>query len=381
MGVARDSPLGSRKAVEGSVWWYAPDRAAPIAFIILFFLSGVVHFYQNFRYKAWKATPLLPWAAILMTTGFIMREVGAYHYNDLGILIASIVLIMSGPPVYAAINYIVFCRCLYYVPFMSPIHPLRVLATFLGIDAVIEILIGNGAARMANTSESRAFRKVGEDLVKSALILQAVFFVIFIVIGVRFQYACNKKGILQPNLKKVLLVMYASCLLITARCIYRIVEFFEGFEGTIYTTEWYFWVFEATLMFMNTLLLNVFHPGRYLPSSPRNFLARDGVVREGPGWEDNRHILLKFFDVLDLWGLITGRDKHTRFWDWEPAELEDYVANQKQAKADRKCRRRAMWSRQKSVDETKVTTGGANGDAGEIGHAKQNDSHEAQEVV
>lgn len=125
---------------------------------------------------------------------------------------------------------------------MSPIHPIRVLITFLGIDSLIEILIGNGASRMANTSASPHFRQIGEDLTKSALILQAIFFIVFIAIGVRFQSACRKQGILNKNLNTVLYVMYASCLLILVRCIYRIVEFFQGYTGEIYDTEWYFWV-------------------------------------------------------------------------------------------------------------------------------------------
>jgi hypothetical protein len=49
------------------------------------------------RYKSWRITLLVPWGALLMTTGFIMREVGAFDIENLGILIASIVLLMSGP--------------------------------------------------------------------------------------------------------------------------------------------------------------------------------------------------------------------------------------------------------------------------------------------
>lgn len=315
-----------------------------------------------------------------MMLGFIMREVGAYNYDNVGVLIASIVLLFSGPPVYAAVNYIVFCRCLYYVPFMSPIHPLRVLVTFLGIDGLIEILIGNGASRLANTEATPKFRQVGEDLVKVALILQAVFFIIFILIGVRFQWACKKKGILNPNLNKVLLVMYTSCILITIRCIYRIVEFFQGYDGEIYDTEWYFWVFEATLMFLNTVLLNIFHPGRFLPSSPRLFLGRDGVEREGPGWSDNRPFLFKMFDPIDLWGLIAGRDKHTKFWDWEPDVLEAHVAKQKEEKAEKKRKMKAFWqfrrgkARSLQEHDTDVTAKDAN-------EQKRPDVHATQEVV
>jgi hypothetical protein len=31
----------------GSLWFYAPNKGAPIAFAILFAISGAVHFYQT----------------------------------------------------------------------------------------------------------------------------------------------------------------------------------------------------------------------------------------------------------------------------------------------------------------------------------------------
>jgi hypothetical protein len=43
----------------------------------------------------------MPWAALLLTTGFVLREVGAYNYiysnQTLDIYIAENVMIMSGP--------------------------------------------------------------------------------------------------------------------------------------------------------------------------------------------------------------------------------------------------------------------------------------------
>jgi hypothetical protein len=48
----------------------------------------------------------MPWAAFLLTTGFILREIGTFHDDNIPIFIAEAVLIMSGPPVYAGINYL-----------------------------------------------------------------------------------------------------------------------------------------------------------------------------------------------------------------------------------------------------------------------------------
>jgi hypothetical protein len=49
------------------------------------------------HYKSWRVTLLIPWGAFLMVAGFVMREVGAFDVENLGILIASIVLLLSGP--------------------------------------------------------------------------------------------------------------------------------------------------------------------------------------------------------------------------------------------------------------------------------------------
>jgi hypothetical protein len=49
------------------------------------------------HYKSWRVTLLIPWGALLMVAGFIMREIGAFNIDNLGLLIASIVLLLSGP--------------------------------------------------------------------------------------------------------------------------------------------------------------------------------------------------------------------------------------------------------------------------------------------
>jgi len=83
--------------VDGSLYYYAPNKVAPIVFSVLFCGSGIIHFYQTFRYGLWKTTGLMPWAALLLTAGFALREVGAYHYANVDVLIVNTVLIMSGP--------------------------------------------------------------------------------------------------------------------------------------------------------------------------------------------------------------------------------------------------------------------------------------------
>ncbi|KAF2118960.1 RTA1 like protein-domain-containing protein [Lophiotrema nucula] len=307
----------------GSIWYYAPNKAAPIVFIVLFFISGCIHAWQTMKHHSWRTTLLLPWAAALMITGFALREVGAYNTDNLTYLIASTVLIMSGPPVYALINYFILSRILFFIPWLAPIHPGRVATTFVGLDAVCEILIGQGAWRMANSSLTVKQRKLGSNLVTASLSLQAALFGAFGLLAAHFHYRANKAKALSKDLRIVLYVLYVSATIVTIRCIYRLVEYIEGWDSTVYKNEIFFWIFEAVIMLLNTFLLNLYHPGKRLPRSNSVFLARDGVtVRKGPGWDDDRPWIVTMFDPVDLWGLFTGKDKKTMFWDMSDEELE-----------------------------------------------------------
>jgi len=70
-------------------------------------------------------------------------------------------------------------------------------------------------------------------------------------------------------------------------------------------------VFEASLMYLNVLIFNLFHPGRYLPKNDKTYLDAQGQVVESAnergGWEDNRPWYITLFDPFNLQGLIRDR--------------------------------------------------------------------------
>jgi hypothetical protein len=96
-GMLAKRHLSSQFTVDGSLYYYAPNKGGPIAFAVLFAASGFVHFYQTMRYRSFRTTALMPWAALLLTAGFILREIGAFNYSNVDLFIAENVLIMSGP--------------------------------------------------------------------------------------------------------------------------------------------------------------------------------------------------------------------------------------------------------------------------------------------
>jgi hypothetical protein len=225
-------------------------------------------------------------------------------------------------------NYFILSRILYYVPYHSPIHPGRVLTTFGAISSVIEALNGNGAAYVANTSLSPKKQEIGHALLKSALILQLVVLGLFIVLALTFHRRCLKAGLVPNNLIQPLRTLYLSSLLIGIRTIFRTIEYFTtstlNFHEKIDPAslspllrfEWLFWVFEGSLMMINTFLLNFYHPMRFLPRNNRVYLAMDGVTEvEGPGYEDRRLWIVTLVDPFDLVGKWRGRGLEERFWE------------------------------------------------------------------
>lgn len=229
-------------------------------------------------------------------------------------------------PVYETANFFLLGRILYYVPHLSPIHPGRVVTTFVGIGAIVESLTANGAVRITNNKLSKAQQNVGHTLIKASLILQLVIMILFVSLAAKFQKNCLREGITSKKLHTPLYVLYTSCVLITCRTIYRTVEYFAAANLSTRTVtnldqlsplikvEAYFYCFEAMFMLANTALLNGFYPAKYLPRSTKIYLNKDGVEIEGPGYKDNRHFLVTLFDPFDIVGLVRGRDRETRFW-------------------------------------------------------------------
>lgn len=213
-------------------------------------------------------------------------------------------------PVYALTNYIILGRTFYYVPYLSPIHPGRVITTFVGLDFIIGILTGNGAAKAANPSNGAGELKIGAALIRASIMLQLICFVGFIALEIVFHRRCVRAKIINAKLRTMLYVLYFSSSCILLRNLYRVVEVWQGYDGYLATHEAFLYVFDGALMLLNTALLNVIHPMATLPLSWRIYLANDGVTElEGDCVVDKRPLWVTLLDPFDLVGLIKGRDR------------------------------------------------------------------------
>lgn len=177
------------------------------------------------------------------------------------------------------------------------------------------VLTGQGAWRLSNYSDPRSV-EIGSALIKTSLLLQIAIFSGFVAVQITFHLRAIRSGVMTPKLARIITVLYISNALIAVRNIYRSIDTWQGRDGYMHNHEAFFYVFDGVLMISNSVMLNIWHPSQSLPRSRKFYLAKDGRTELlGPGYVDKRNFFVTLLDPFDLYGLFTGRDKATAFWD------------------------------------------------------------------
>lgn len=247
----------------------------------------------------------------MIIQGFTKRYIIANYNNSLY------------SPLLELSNYHVLGRIFYYVPHLSPVPPGRVLSIFGALMALVETLNALGVALAANTKSSHSKQEMGGHLTVAALALQVCVIITFVALAGIFHWRCIKTSIKLRAVPTLLVTMYASMSLIFVRCIYRLVEHtgntavqlndIESLKALspILRYEWYFYVFEATLMLLNSYLWNIWNPGRYLPRNSHVYIARDGKTEiSGASKSDQRSRWAVLGSMLTFGLLFRGRKKY-----------------------------------------------------------------------
>ncbi|KAM7192990.1 putative RTA1 domain protein [Rhypophila sp. PSN 637] len=334
----------SGEPVPGSLFVYAPNKAAPVFFAVAFGASAVGHIWQCVRYKSFRLTGLHPVCCVLFTLGYILREIGAFNYiysppNLINFILCQVFIYVC-PPLLELANYHVLGRIFYYVPHLAPLPPGRVLRIFGGLMGIVELLNALGVALAANPTSSQSTQKLGKYLTIVAIAIQLAIILAFGVMASIFHYRCTKTDVKTTKVFTSLRTLYTSMLLIFIRCIYRLVEHtgntsvkLKDIEALrqlspILRYEWFFYVFEATLMLINSVLWNVWSPGRYLPQNRSLHLATDGITEVmGQEEKDDRSLVFKVLNVVTF-GIFFGQghksDSKKRNGSGSFEELRDY---------------------------------------------------------
>lgn len=127
------------------------------------------------------------------------------------------------------------------------------------------------------TSGSANTVKIGQWVIVAGLCVQLVFFGAFVVTSFIFhvkiirvptieseQSMDKHSSILPRDWRGLLFACYSASVLILIRSVYRLIEFIQGNDGYVISHEVFLYVFDAAMMFMVMVVMNVLHPSSVL---------------------------------------------------------------------------------------------------------------------
>ncbi|OQE94372.1 hypothetical protein PENNAL_c0004G06157 [Penicillium nalgiovense] len=243
---------------------YIPSVPAAVVSIVLFGISTVLHCWQMLRGRTWFFIAFI-FGGIFEVVGYTARVVSSKEYPNYTIppLAIQAVLVLVAPSLLAASIYMALGRIMIVTggEHLSPIRRSWLTKIFVVGDVVSFFIQAGGAGMLVKASTAEK----GGNVIKVGLIIQIIFFGLFIITSIIFHVKLVKNGsrVLQQRQvpwKKHQTALYMGSLLIFVRCIFRYIEYNQGNSGTLLQHEFYSYIFDAALMLLVMVAFNVVHP-------------------------------------------------------------------------------------------------------------------------
>ncbi|OJJ97239.1 hypothetical protein ASPACDRAFT_53997 [Aspergillus aculeatus ATCC 16872] len=250
---------------------YDPSYAAAIIFTIGFLVTGLGHTWQATRSGSRFMTPFIIGIAF-ETLGYALRAVSAKQTPNWSVApyAGQSLLLLLGPSLLAASIYMILGRIIRLVDgdTRAPIRPTKLTKIFVTGD-VLSFLFQSGGGGILAQAKTPSKVKLGERMIIIGLFVQIVFFGVFMGVSGAFHRKIRERPTeksmgLAVRWERLLMVLYAVSALIMVRSIYRVAEYIQGSQGSLQGHEVFIYVFDATLMLLGCLALNVCHPSQVL---------------------------------------------------------------------------------------------------------------------
>ncbi|KAI9350564.1 RTA1 like protein-domain-containing protein [Zopfochytrium polystomum] len=255
---------------DGSIDWertlfhFEPTKAGPYVMIILFALAFTGHVVLALRLKTTYMIPMII-GCLLEVIGFVARELAADHPFDNGLYAMQQFLIIIAPVFFAASLYLILKHIIHVVDdALSPLKPKLIGLVFVGFDVLSFVVQGAASGLIVGADTNLDAINLGVKILIVGLLIQVVSFIGFLTLAFVYYARAHNDGRTGEPWRTSFVVLAASAVLVFVRSLFRVVEFWQGFDGQIAKVEALMYVFDAGLMGVVVVLSIVFHPGRYL---------------------------------------------------------------------------------------------------------------------
>ncbi|OJJ66143.1 hypothetical protein ASPBRDRAFT_201243 [Aspergillus brasiliensis CBS 101740] len=255
---------GDYKTAVWAYYRYYPSEAAAILFTVLFLLTTAAHLYQLFRRRTWIFIPFVI-GGFFEWVGYIGRILSSRESPNwsMGPYIQQTLLLLLAPALFAASAYMILGRVVIK----------KWLTKFFVCGDILSFTVqAAGGGVMASGSLAAVHN--GEKIVIAGLVIQILFFGLFIVTCGTFhrrvnRYPTEESKQLDSTWRKILHVLYAVNLLIMIRSVFRLIEYAMGNNGYLLRHEAFLYVFDGVPMLAVMILFNVVHPSSLIPRRSR----------------------------------------------------------------------------------------------------------------
>ncbi|KZO94507.1 hypothetical protein CALVIDRAFT_565575 [Calocera viscosa TUFC12733] len=261
-------------------YFYCANYPAAVLFSALYGLTTIVLLAQAIAYRK----PFC-WVIIMGSTwelvGLITRTLSTLNQSQETFGDISQPFTLLAPIWINAFVYMCLGRMIHYFLPGERVWGIKAetLATIFIWGDITSFLIQAGGGLTANSATDPNVIRITLLVYTGGVALQQLFILFFFGIALRFHLRLIQKGDTGRSTKwrPLLWALYVVLVLITIRIAYRIAEYASGAIITDITThEAYYYVLDATPMFLALVVFCVVHPGRVLVGPGSEFEKKKG---------------------------------------------------------------------------------------------------------
>ncbi|KAL5120739.1 Mitochondrial import inner membrane translocase subunit Tim17-A [Pleosporales sp. CAS-2024a] len=287
--------------IDYSSFAYRPNKHVNMAFAILFALSTLLFLAQGIVMKknCLGFTIAMLTGCAIEVAGYVARVL-AYDdmYSD-GPFLSQIVCLTIAPAFLAAGIYLCLSKIVsIFGQDNSRISARAYPRIFIACDVISLVLQATGGGIASVKAQDREDPKLGNNIMIAGLAFQVFSLLIFMLLAVDFALRTigrirqlGTQDALDPRFaalrgswifKGFLVALTISTLCIFTRCVYRVAELSEGWEGHLMKVQRYFIGLEGAVVVAAVFLLNMFHPGYCFCES--NGSSSEPKSKRGRNW-------------------------------------------------------------------------------------------------
>lgn len=241
--------------VTDSIFYYRPSLSANAAFLALFAFTGLIHLMQGiYTRKPWF-TFAIGWGCTAEIIGYVGRIISWNNPFSLNGFLIQICCITIAPVFFTAAIYVCLGDVVRHVSReASRVGPRGYAWLFIPCDVVSLILQGAGGGLASVAAENNKSASTGTWIMVAGLSFQVLSLAIFILLVGEYILRVKRlqragRPITMPVSRRRLatfaLFLSLAIVCIFIRCVYRVIELSEGWQGTLIHDETDFIVLEG----------------------------------------------------------------------------------------------------------------------------------------